>query len=268
METVKKFKIEWNVHRANDIETNPVDFLYCFQGDSTRDHCVHVHKVVFQPHMHKDGYALPWDDVFKSEYFILHRMIYSKKCEEYDPYGDKWYLNYTSLREIAGDYDHGIVFRSFEELEKRIENRVNELAYMLSHISESTEEAQEAAERTKILSISAHEMRYDGYVNYKYNEKTDLETVLWYFNEFASSIGILSAKIRNGTIHLNMDREGRATFTIRNDKGYLKHWRTDNRKGTLHTAATENAFEAVKWLLERAYYELPLHERHMPYRRG
>ena len=260
--TINKYSIEWNVHHANDMQNNPIDFLYCFQGDSTREHCVRVYKVEFQHPVDENGASLFCDDIFKAEYFILYTLLYDKRFEEYDPYGEKWYMNYTSIDQIAWDFSGAKVFRSFEKLEQMINGRTDQLAYMLSYITESPEEAKEAAGKTRILSLSSHEERYDGCNNCSFRNAS-LEDIAWYFNEFASSLGILSTKIEKDRICFHIDREGRAVFQIKNDRGYMEHWREnewreDSKEETLCTVRIDRAFDAVRWLLYKANHELPI----------
>ncbi len=256
--TIKKHEIEWNVHHANDIETNPIDFLYCFQGDSTRDSSICVYKVLFQNAIGKNGYPTYCDDIFKAKYFILYILSYHKKSEKHDPYGDEWYLNYTTIDQIAMDYDLVFVYESLEEIEHRINNRSNELAYMLSYLAESPEEAKEASEKNGIISISSHPQRYDGYRGYQLSGQDSLADIAGYFNEFGTSIGILSTKIYKDRIYLHLDGERNVIFQIKNDKGYLEHWMYDDKEGTLCTFMTYRAFDAVRWLLALANHELPL----------
>lgn len=259
-ETIIKHNIEWNIHHANDIETNPIDFLYCFQGDSTREHVIRVYKVECQYPVDEDGISLYSDDFFQAQYYILYTLLYTKQSELYDPYGENWYLNYTTIDQIADDYNSAQIFETMEDLENNINSWVHTLTYMLSYIADSAEDAKEAAEKTKILDIAPHILRYDGYQNYNVNPDS-LEDIAWYFNEFASSIGILSTKIIKDMIHFNLDRNAKVTFRLKNGKGYLKHWRTHDKAGTICKVTTQNAFEAVQWLLFKAYHKLPLRDK-------
>ncbi len=137
------------------------------------------------------------------------------------------------------------------------------LAYFLSHITDSPEEAIEAAGKTGIISVSSHKERYNGYENYALRPNTPIEDIAWYFNEFHTSIGILSTKIENDRIYFNLDRDGKAVFRLENNRGYLEHWREhrwEHKEDTLCTFATRHAFDAVKWLLFMANHELPLRE--------
>lgn len=215
--------------------------------------------------MDDEGFTLFSDDIFKAQYYILYSLSYSKKCEEYDPYGKKWYLNYTSIDEIANDYTFARVYESLDKLEARIVNRERELAYMLSYIAESSQEAEEAAKHhTQIISMSSHEERYNGYERYNNPSLTD---IAWYFNEFHSSIGIMSMKIEDDKIYMNLDRDGRVMFQLKQNNGYLEYWRNSDKKGTLCTVTTWCAFEAVKWLLYKANHELPLRDYFSEYKR-
>ena len=269
METIKLHGIKWNVHHANDIKTNPIDFIFCIQGNSTRESMIRVYKVMFQYPVDEKGYTLYYGDISKAEYYILNSLTYTKMCEDYDPYSSKWYLNYTSVDMIASDYNYATVFKSLKDIEDRINDRTNELAYMLSYIADSIDDAKESASKNKILDIKAHKSRYNGYASYLWNEKEGktLEDIAWYFNEFHTSTGILSTKIEDNKIKFRLDRSGRVEFQLKGDNGYIQHWRNYGKKDTLYTATTECAYDAVMWLLQRAYHTLPIMDKYEHYSR-
>ena len=265
IQKIKKHSIEWNVHRANDIETNDIDFLYCFRGDSTRESPITVYKVEFQHPKDENGFSLNCEDIFAAQYYILYELRYSKESEEFNPYGKNWYLNYTTTDRISSDYSGASVFESMEEVEKDINERNNILAYMLSYIAESADEAVEAADRHKIISLSAHKEKYDGYKSYAL-QKNELKDLAWYFLEFSTSIGIMSTKIEKDRILFSLDREAIVEFWLENDKGYLRFWRKYDKEGTMYTAVTNCAFEAVQWLLYKANHRLILRDMYDTYR--
>ena len=83
----------------------------------------------------------------------MYELRYFKESEEFNPYGKNWYLNYMTTDRISSDYSRASVFESMEEVEKDINERNNILAYMLSYIAGSADEAVEAADRHYINSI-------------------------------------------------------------------------------------------------------------------